>query len=636
MNERVVGNYKLLRELGSGAMGLVYEGVDVMVERPVAVKMLRAEIARQPDLIERFRVEATTLAKLNHPAIATLYSFFREGDDYYMVMEFVRGRTLEDVIRQSGRLPAQSAAEIMRQMLDGVAHAHRLGVLHRDIKPANIMINVEGQVKVTDFGIARVLGASRMTREGRIIGTLEYIAPERIRGDEADARSDLYSAGIVLYEMLSGRLPFLSETDFSLLQAHLNQPPPPMASVGVPCPPALEAIAMRAMAKAPADRFQNAEQFRDALAALLQAHAHATRSHALPPVPPVPGEMKPTRLADPNPAPPSIMAPTRLAPTQPQPYPMGATGYAAQPAFSMPQPAAPQSPPHAKAKSPVKWIAVAAGLAVALWGGVFAALHLRSGGDNPPKIATVSQPPPAAVGQTTATIQPPPVVVDQAVPATGQLQVDPTPITLGSGAGGSAPSSSLPTASPKPRQPASSLETPSSPPVSSPPVTAVAKPAVEPLPAAPAPAVEARPASPPPAAPPAATPSRGTPLRLRDVKRLYVERMPNDLDQYLREEIAHQLSGRLTVVHRRDEADAIMSAQAESSDDLGAKVTGGYLGMKSKNSAVARITDPARRALLWTGEAGDKAGITGIVKRGGGQKKLAERLVNSLRQALEQ
>jgi serine/threonine-protein kinase len=233
MTERTIGNYRIVRELGQGAMGAVYEAIDVMVERRVAIKMLRAEIARQPDLIERFRVEAVTLARLNHPSTALLYNFFREGDDYYMVMEFVPGRTLDAILKESGSLTPAAAADIQRQMLEGMAHAHRMGVLHRDIKPANIMVTGDGQVKVTDFGIARVLGASRMTREGRIIGTLEYIAPERIRGHEADIRSDLYSAGIVLFEMLAGRLPFVSDTDFALMHAHLEQTPPPLAELGV-------------------------------------------------------------------------------------------------------------------------------------------------------------------------------------------------------------------------------------------------------------------------------------------------------------------------------------------------------------------------------------------------------------------
>jgi serine/threonine-protein kinase len=333
MTERTIGNYRIVRELGQGAMGAVYEAIDVMVERRVAIKMLRAEIARQPDLIERFRVEAVTLARLNHPSTALLYNFFREGEDYYMVMEFVPGRTLDAILKESGSLAPAAAADIQRQMLEGMAHAHRMGVLHRDIKPANIMVTGDGQVKVTDFGIARVLGASRMTREGRIIGTLEYIAPERIRGHEADIRSDLYSAGIVLYEMLAGRLPFVSDTDFALMHAHLEQTPPPLAELGVRCPPELEAVIRKALAKAPAERFQTAEEFREAVMAVVPA--------AAPPV------MKATRLADPT----QVMNATRLAEAPP-------------PSGGGPAPSG---------RRPMKWMAIGAAVlavvvvAVALW-----------------------------------------------------------------------------------------------------------------------------------------------------------------------------------------------------------------------------------------------------------------------------
>ena len=227
------------------------------------------------------------------------------------------------------------AANILRQTLEGMAHAHRMGVLHRDIKPANIMVTGEGQVKVTDFGIARVLGSSRMTREGRIIGTLEYIAPERIRGHEADIRSDLYSAGIVLFEMLAGRLPFVSDTDFGLMQAHLEQQPPQLGTLGVACPPEMEAVVHKALAKSPAERFQSAEEFRDALMAAAAA-ARATQPTRLADVPPP----QPTRLADVAP-----LQPTRLAET---PAPSGAA----------PAPAG---------RLPVKWMAIAAAvLAVAV------------------------------------------------------------------------------------------------------------------------------------------------------------------------------------------------------------------------------------------------------------------------------
>ena len=261
-----VQKYRIVRELGSGAMGAVYEAVDTLTERPVAMKVLRAELARQPELIERFRSEAVTLARLNHPNIALLYDFFLEGGDYYMAMEFVRGKTLEKMIQQERCLDANLSGSIMRQTLDGLGHAHSMGVLHRDIKPGNILVTDDMRVKVADFGIARVLGSSRMTRTGRIIGTLEYISPERIQGDEADPRSDLYAAGVVLYEMLTGRLPFAGGTDFELIKAHMEQQPPPVGQVvGSPSTENWDAIVAKAMAKSPAERFQTAEEFSQAL-----------------------------------------------------------------------------------------------------------------------------------------------------------------------------------------------------------------------------------------------------------------------------------------------------------------------------------------------------------------------------------
>jgi eukaryotic-like serine/threonine-protein kinase len=275
MTPTMIANYRIVRELGAGGMGVVYEAVDQMLERRVAIKAIKEEIAQQPDLIERFRAEAVMLARLSHSSIATLYSFFREGDRYFMVMEFVEGRTVEKLLTQSGAIAPATSASILRQTLDAMAHAHRMGVLHRDIKPANIIVRDDGTAKVTDFGIARILGSSRMTRDGRIIGTLEYIAPERIRGEEADIRSDLYSAGVVLYEMLTGRLPFVRDTDFSLMQAHLNEPPPLEGAV----PAQFEAVLERALAKSPAERFSSAEEFRDALASTVPTRP----ASALPP-----------------------------------------------------------------------------------------------------------------------------------------------------------------------------------------------------------------------------------------------------------------------------------------------------------------------------------------------------------------
>jgi len=296
MSGEMIGSYRLVRELGSGGMGTVYEAVDTMLERSVAIKMLRPEIASQPDLIERFRTEAVTLARLNHPSIATVFAFLHEGEKFAMVMEFVPGRTLEGVLSAIGRMQPELAAELVRQMLDGVAHAHGMNVLHRDLKPANVMVTAERAVKVTDFGIARILGASRMTREGRIIGTLEYIAPERVRGEEEDPRSDLYSAGVVLFELLAGRLPFVSDTDFGLLQAHLEQTPPEMSSLGVECPVALQHVLTKALAKAPQGRYQSAQEFRDALAGAVDA-APAPKTTRLAGAINTAPMLKPTRLA---------------------------------------------------------------------------------------------------------------------------------------------------------------------------------------------------------------------------------------------------------------------------------------------------------------------------------------------------
>src|SRR5215470_20094764 len=193
MINNVVGTYKIAEKIGEGGMGAVYKGVDLMLEREVAIKALRPELARQPDIVERFRAEAVTLAKLNHPNIATLFSFLRQGDDFFMVMEYVRGETLDSVLRRSGAMPVQRAVPLFCHALEGIEHAHQMGIVHRDIKPANMMLTASGAIKVMDFGIARVLGSNRMTRTGHLIGTIEYMSPEQVKGEQTDTRSDVYS-----------------------------------------------------------------------------------------------------------------------------------------------------------------------------------------------------------------------------------------------------------------------------------------------------------------------------------------------------------------------------------------------------------------------------------------------------------
>ncbi len=261
----VIGNYKVLEKLGEGAMGTVYKGVDVMVERQVAIKVLRPDIAMRGEVVERFRSEAATLAKLNHSSIAALYAFFRHDSQLCMVMEYVPGVTLETHLREHGAFSVKSAVPLFCDVLDAIDYAHHQGVLHRDIKPGNILLMPDGGAKVTDFGIARVLGKSRMTREGNIIGTLEYIAPERIKGQESDFRSDIYSLGVVLFEMLTGRLPFEADTEFALMEAHLHHPAPSFAELGIHTPEGIQNAVFTAVAKEPDRRFSSAHEFRAAL-----------------------------------------------------------------------------------------------------------------------------------------------------------------------------------------------------------------------------------------------------------------------------------------------------------------------------------------------------------------------------------
>jgi eukaryotic-like serine/threonine-protein kinase len=265
---QIIGNYKIEEKLGEGGMGAVYRGVDTMLDREVAIKALRPELASQTSVVERFRSEAVTLAKLNHPNIATLYTMFRQGEELYMVLEFVRGETLDGILQRRGALPAEEAIPVFCQVLDGIDHAHELGIVHRDIKPANMMLTEKGTLKVLDFGIARLLGSARMTRAGNIIGTLEYMAPEQVKGQETDGRSDIYALGMMLYEVLTGRLPFQTENEFELMKLQTEVMPDSPRALNPNIPEAVEEAIMRAIQKNPDERFQTAGEFR---ALLLEA-----------------------------------------------------------------------------------------------------------------------------------------------------------------------------------------------------------------------------------------------------------------------------------------------------------------------------------------------------------------------------
>jgi serine/threonine protein kinase len=257
----VVGNYKIIEALGEGGVGMVYKGVDTMLDREVAIKVLRPELASQTSVVERFRSEAVTLAKLNHPNIATLYSLFRHGDHLFMVLEFIKGETLDHLLFRRGAIPAAEAIPYFCQALEGINYAHERGIVHRDIKPGNMMLAEDGILKVLDFGIARLLGSNRMTRVGNVIGTLEYMSPEQVKGLETDARSDVYGLGIMLYEILTGKLPFESENDFELMKMQTEQMPVLPRQLNPEIPVEVEEAIIKAVSKNPDDRFKSAGDF---------------------------------------------------------------------------------------------------------------------------------------------------------------------------------------------------------------------------------------------------------------------------------------------------------------------------------------------------------------------------------------
>jgi serine/threonine protein kinase len=317
MSEEVnkkIGDYQILNELGSGGMGRVYRVRNVITDRVEAMKVLLPDLAGRQELAARFQREIKVLASLNHPNIAQLRTALVLDNQLVMIMEYVEGRTLADRL-DSGPVPVKDAVNYIDQVLNALSYAHQQHVIHRDIKPANMMLTPQGVVKLMDFGIARSGDERSLTMTGTTLGSLNYMSPEQVKGEATDARSDLYSVGVSLYELVTGRRPFQAGSDYSIMAAHINDTAKPPIELQPGLSPALNEIILIGIAKDPAQRFQTADAFRNALSSV---HEGATAPAVNTPVVPVNFNATAPVLAPPPTRISSVAPPAAMAPMPPQ------------------------------------------------------------------------------------------------------------------------------------------------------------------------------------------------------------------------------------------------------------------------------------------------------------------------------
>jgi len=269
-NSRTIVNdrYEIGKRIGRGGMAEIFQARDILLDRPVAMKVLFPEFATDPAFVERFRREAQAAANLNHPNIVAVYDWGKVNNTYYIAMEYVNGRTLADILKQSGTLTPMQVCDVMSEVASALISAHQNGVIHRDIKPGNILVSTTGQIKVADFGIARALGAGveqGLTQTGAVMGTATYFSPEQAQGVSTDQRSDIYSLGVVMYEMLSGVAPFTGENAVAIAYKQVHERAMPLDQRLTSAPPEVAAIVAKCMEKSPDDRYSSAEEVRDEL-----------------------------------------------------------------------------------------------------------------------------------------------------------------------------------------------------------------------------------------------------------------------------------------------------------------------------------------------------------------------------------
>ena len=258
-----LGRYEVLGELGQGAMGIVYKAKDPLIDRVVAIKTINLGLAldEKEEYEGRFYQEAKAAGRLNHPNIVTIYDVGKSGDVAYIAMEFLQGRELRDIMNDGGLLPVDQVLDIVAQVAQGLAYAHEHGIVHRDVKPSNIMVVRDGHAKITDFGIARMASSAVRTQTGMVLGSPKYMSPEQVMGKEIDQRSDIFSLGVMLYEMLTGQAPFNGENVNAIMYQTLNAVPAPPNTLNPAVPEMVNFILAKALAKKVEDRYQNAMDF---------------------------------------------------------------------------------------------------------------------------------------------------------------------------------------------------------------------------------------------------------------------------------------------------------------------------------------------------------------------------------------
>lgn len=282
---QTLGKYQILERLGRGGMATVYRAYQLGMDRIVAVKVMHPQYTDDPSFVERFKREARAVGGLRHPNIVQVIDFDVQDGEYYMVMEYIETESLKERLQKRGALPVGEALSIARKLADALAYAHMHGMLHRDVKPANVLMGKDNEPILTDFGIAKLIDSTGLTASGSAVGTPAYMSPEAGRGEPVDERADVYSLGVMLYEMLSGQLPFDADTPYAVILKHINEPLPPLRPRVTHLPESVERIVIKALEKDRARRYQSAAELRDALLKAEQELHKAEETLDLKPTP---------------------------------------------------------------------------------------------------------------------------------------------------------------------------------------------------------------------------------------------------------------------------------------------------------------------------------------------------------------